>query len=428
MVRLLFLYAFCCTSVLYGQNTTRNLLYYIENAGNNSPLVRDYHNRIKIQQYEQQRLKAFYTHSRLEVNGDYLFVPVISCENGKTSFKWNAQDGTDYYGYDLGESSGSLHAGMNWTQPLLGNKNYKIAKEQTQIDMDILNDHIRMEKHRLERSVTEQYILCLLDKQQLGLADSVTEILNVQRDIVQKMVQNGLARQSDLHLLAIEQAANDELRMASLQSYYTHLMDLNVLCGIKDTVKVALEPIDLQLHLSADIPSSFLGQYRLDSLNTMASLHLFNLQYKPQLNLFVNGGLQTGDFAYAYKHFGWSAGLTFSWTLFDGKQRRWKEQQAQVQLNTIETYRLNFQNENHLRIQQCLTEIQRCDERKALLQEQINEYEALLADYRKEIQAGELSVIDYITVLKNKIQAEKNNLLLQANRQLLVVAFNYWNW
>ena len=84
--------------------------------------------------------------------------------------------------------------------------------------------------------------------------------------------------------------------------------------------------------------------------------------------------------------------------------------------------------QNHLRIQQYLTEIQRYDKRKALLRKQSAEYEALLADYRKEIQAGQLSVIDYITVLKSKIQVEKNYLLLQTNRQLLVAAFNYWNW
>ncbi|GEM_PF-3417946 len=61
-----------------------------------------------------------YRHSRLEADGAYLFVPVVSKDGGRTSFKWNAQDGKDYYGYDLGESSGHLHGGVTWTQPLLG--------------------------------------------------------------------------------------------------------------------------------------------------------------------------------------------------------------------------------------------------------------------------------------------------------------------
>ena len=100
------------------------------------------------------------------------------------------------------------------------------------------------------------------------------------------MIQSGSVRQSDLHLLTIEQAANDELRIAALQSYHTHLMDLNILCGIKDTAKVDLEHIDLQPDLSSDMLSSFWERYRLDSLNTVASLNTFHSQYKPQLNLF----------------------------------------------------------------------------------------------------------------------------------------------
>ena len=44
------------------------------------------------------------------------------------------------------------------------------------------------------------------------------------------------------------------------------------------------------------------------------------------------------------------------------------------------------------------------------------------------MQAGELSVIDYITVLRNRIEAEKEYILLETNRQLLINTFNYWNW
>lgn len=67
---------------------------------------------MQIEQDELQRLKAMYRHSLLEVNGDYLFVPIVSKDGGRTSFQWNARDATDYYGYDLGESSGFLHAGV----------------------------------------------------------------------------------------------------------------------------------------------------------------------------------------------------------------------------------------------------------------------------------------------------------------------------
>mgnify|MGYP000131565581 CR=1 FL=1 len=104
-------------------------------------------------------------------------------------------------------------------------------------------------------------------------------------------------KQSDLHLLVIEREANDELHTAACQDYHTHLMDLNLLCGIDEVTDVALSDISQPVRLRNDgEPSLFTEQYRLDSLNTAVALRSFNLQYKPKLDLFVNGGLQVATF------------------------------------------------------------------------------------------------------------------------------------
>ena len=335
----------------------------------------------------------------------------------------------DYYGYDLGESSGSFHAGATWTQPLLGRSSYKIAQEQAKINTDMANNRVRMEEHQLERSVTEQYLLCLLDKAQIDFTDSVGTVIDHRIEIVRKLVENGLSKQSDLNLLMIEKEANAELHTVARQDYHTHLMDLNLLCGIADTADVALADINLSVRLRSDgEPSLFTEQYRLDSLNTVISLRSFNLQYKPKLDLFVNGGLQVGDFSGWYRHFGWSAGLTFSWTLFDGRQKRLKERQAGWQQNTIRTYRENSEYQRNMRIKQCLSELGRYDEREKILDNQLAQYESVLSDYGREMDAGQVSVLDYITVLRNKIQTEKDRLLLRTNKQLVIAAYNYWNW
>lgn len=406
-----------------------SLAYYMEAAQQNSPLIQDYRNQKNIQQVEEARLKAFYTQAKVELSGEYLFVPVVSTANGKTAFKWNAQDGTDYWGYDLGQSSGHLLAGVTWTKPLLGGGLYKVAREQTKAAGDLFNYKIKLEKHQLERAVTEQYILCLLDRAQMDYADSVSAILNRQSVITGRLIKSGYAKISDSHLINIEQENNKDLYSSALQSYRSHLADLNILCGIRDTAYCDLEPVDLTLKVaSADIQPSFMEQYRVDSLQTVAGLHSFNLQYKPRLDVFANTGLQVGSFHSFEKHFGMSGGLTFSWLLFDGKQRRFKEQQAKAQLNSIRIYKDNFLLQNGLRKHQYITQLQAYDERYALLKKQLAEYDRLLLDYKKEIAAGQMSLIDYITVLRNKIQTEKDYLLLRTNRQLLIVAYNYWNW
>ena len=180
LLSFLYLYA-------YGQRTGKSLSDYVEAAKQYSPLLHDYRNQLQIEQAELRRLKALYTRSRLELNGDYLFVPVLTKDGGQTSFRWNAQDATDYYGYDLGESSGHLHAGATWTQPLLGHSSYKVAQEQSRINMDMARNHIRLEENQLERAVTEQYLLCLLDQTQIAFADSIDALLKRQTSLVRQL-------------------------------------------------------------------------------------------------------------------------------------------------------------------------------------------------------------------------------------------------
>lgn len=437
MIRFLFPLGCCllCLSAFgqvpdRGQIPEKDLPYYIETAKTNSPLLNDYRNQTAIRQAERQRLKAFYTHSRLELQGDYLFVPIISQDGGKTAFLWNAQEATDYYGYDLGESSGHLHAGLQWTQPLLGYSAYKVAKEQTEIQTAITNNDSRLENHRLERIVTEQYLLCRLDMAQIAFTDSLTALLDRQTDILRKRVENGLSKQSDLHLLLIEQTANREQHTAALQSYQSHLMELNLLCGIEDTSLVALpDPaIFLNAFPNATDNSLFVERYRLDSLNTAASLKEFNLQYKPQLNLILDAGLQIGDFHEFYRHFGWSAGLSFSWTIADGKQRKYKRLQADHQWNTITAYRTQAEKQRSMRIRQCLMELEKNTQRQQALEQQRDEYDQVLMEYTQEMKVGQVSIVEYLMVLQHKTAVEKELLVLQTNRQQIIVAYNYWNW
>lgn len=206
---------------------------YLDSARRNSPLNKEYVGRKEAAASERQRLKAFYTHSKAEVNGDLLFVPIVSLDGGGASFKWNAHDAMDYYGYDLGESSGYLHGGVTWTKPLLGGGLYKVAEEQADLDGDTASNEIRLEEHSLERLVTEHYLLCLLDKAQIVFADSVGSALDRQIEVVSRLVSSGMSSRSDLRLLEVEKEANNERRVSAFQSYWSHFMDLNLVCGIE---------------------------------------------------------------------------------------------------------------------------------------------------------------------------------------------------
>lgn len=402
---------------------------YVDAAKRSSPLLNDLRNQAAVQQAERMRLKAMHTHSRLELNGECLFVPIISKEGGRTSFEWDAQDGSDYYGYDLGESSTHLHTGVTWTKPLLGHGAFRAESALTEIAEMSADNSLRMEEHALERAVAERYLICVLDEVQVDFADSVDALLCRQTEVVRRLAQSGMARQSDISLLQIEREANKDAQAASRQSLSAHLADLNLLCGLADTTSRPFATADVvALRPTAGGASLFDEQYRLDSLRVGATLDAFNAQYRPRLDLTADAGLQTGDFAKWHRHFGWSAGLTFTWTIFDGRQRRWKERQATLEQSSIAAYRSDAERQRTMRKNQCLRQLDDYDERAQIIDAQIADYDSVLADYEKEMRAGQRSVLDYITVLRSKVRAERDRMALSANRQLVIAAYNYWNW
>lgn len=430
MKKVIFLIVFSAlTLITYSQSAPKKTLeYYIEYAKENSPLINDYKNQYKVSEYEAQRLKAFYTQSKLEVNGNLLFVPIVSKDNGNTRFQLTPQNAVDYYGYDQGVSSGNLQAGLTWTQPLFASSSYKAAHQQALVTQDINLNNIQLQGHELQRLVTDQYILCLLDKQKVAFADSILLILNEQENVIQKLAQSAIMKQSDYNLIKIEKAGYKESKRNYEQSYETHLLDLNILCGIKDTSIISLEEIKLDLNTLTD-NSRFLDKYRLDSLNLIARQAVSEIQYKPRINLFLDGGLRTSRYnSTTFNHFGMSAGITFAWTLFDGRQRKITRNQTNAELNTVSFDRENFIVQNNLRKRQYLSELKGYDDRSNIMQQQLTSYIQVLADYNREIQKGQLSVINYITVLKNRTQVAESYYLLQANRLLLINAYNYYNW
>lgn len=407
----------------------RTLSDFQKMAAKNSPLLADYGHRIELTDAELERLKAVYTHSRLEMAGDYLFVPVVSSDGGRVDFKCNAKDGRDYFGYDLGERSGHLQAGLTWTKPLLGAAAVNVAREQADVNRRVSLNAMRLERHRLERAVTEQYLLCRLDDIELALADSVAGLLERQIAVARRLSRSALMYQTDVRLLEAEQVANMEHRATCWQSRRAHLADLNLLCGIADTTDVCLVDENLTLQLrSVEASSGFVMQYRLDSLAVLTDVKAFNLQYRPQLNVFVDGGLVTGNFQRLAQRLGWSTGLTLRWTLIDGHQRRLMAHEATIRQNTIRTYRQNAELQRRLQLNRCLAELKSYDERSEMLNRQVTTYANVLAAYEREIRAGQRSVVDYLTVLRSKVQAQADCLLLQTNRRLVVAAYNYWNW
>jgi outer membrane protein TolC len=417
------------TILLFSNDTfAQGLAFYIGQAKENSPLIQDNKNQSEASHLEVDRLRALYTKARITLTGNFEVSPVISRDNGSSTLDLNPTDAANYNGFDLATTNGGAYQGLlTVNQPLFNENRFRVSAEEAMIGAQINQNTIQLTEHDLERFITDQYIVCLQDYKQAQSIEALLTIVDDQRNIILKLVENGLARQSDLSLLTIEQ----KLEQASLNSfrsaYRKDLTDLRILCGISDTTYQVLEDINLQR--TPDVTTSrFTERYRLDSLNLAATQAIFELQYKPALGLYGNAGLNAVYVPSLPNRFGISAGLNFSMTLGDGKQRSITRQRTSILMRSTRSYSSFFSRQNTVRKNGIITELNSVDERLALLEDQFNEYQKLLELYKQELKRGEIPVINYLTTLKTYLVAQREVVLLRSRKLSLINLYNYWNW
>lgn len=414
---------------LYGAAQAQHSLQdYINSAKNNSPLINENKNLIVANQAEAERIKALYNKAQVGLNANYLFAPIFSTDNGRNKLAINSNGADHYYGYDLGATNGGTYQGLlTLTQPLFNSKKTATLADQALINAQANQNTIALTGHDLEKTVTDQYLLCLLDKKLTAHQQQVLALLNQQRTIVKKLVNSSLLKSSDLTLLNIEYENNQGILTTYNSAYKRDLLDLNLLSGIKDTSITILDTVNLSFSTDKG-QSAYLEKYRLDSLSLIATQKAFETKYKPQLNFFTNTGLNAVNISNIANRFGLSAGLNLSWNFLDGQQKQISRKKTKALLESVSFYKDNFNAQNTVRKAKIVTEIQAYDNRMRNAEGQLREYQSLIDSYRKQIIQAQISVIDFINVLKNRSTLQRDYLQLQTSRLLLINAYNYWNW
>jgi hypothetical protein len=241
-------------------------------------------------------------------------------------------------------------------------------------------------------------------------------------------VNGSLLKSSDLTLLNIEYDNNVNVLITYQAAYHRDLLELKLLSGIRDTTINELDSLNLTLKDVEPTYSLYNEKFRLDSVSLVTGQKGFETKYSPQLSLFGNSGLNGPYFPTLGNRFGLSAGLTLTWNILDGHQKDITRRRTNSLLQSISFYKTNFQTQQSLRKTQILEELKSYDRRLKNSQQQLSDYESLLASYRKQVIQAQLSVIDFINVLKNRTTVQRDFLMLETNRQLLINAYNYWNW
>jgi len=406
----------------------RDLNYYLDQARNNSPLINKNQNDNKIIDLDLQQTERILKKPEINLESMVLFAPIITHTANSNRLDLVSNGSENYSGYDLGITNGGQYqAFLSLKQPLLGQSNLKVYSKKSDISKKQNDNSTTLTIHEIEQLVSYQYILCVRSKEQIKNGVQLLKQLDDQLGVMQKLVENAVYKQTDLLLLKIEKQ-NLELSNKSFEDdNKNNIYDLNILCGIKDTAKVEIQELDIHMKPEINSDSQFLTSYKLDSMGIMADQSLTELKYKPQLNLFANAGLNA-VYLPAFNRLGISAGLTFSYNIYDGNQRKFEKDKSKVNIQTLQFDRNQFISQQKINKDKIKSQINSLNERTTLIENQLNQYDKLYTAYQNELKQGLISVMDFKNLLKDITAKKQDYLLLRMEKLLLINSYNYWNY
>ncbi|MCL4483412.1 MAG: TolC family protein [Bacteroidetes bacterium] len=410
------------------QAQERNLDFYFDKAKVFSPLINQAQNANKIVGLDMEQIKSILSKPEINVDASVLFAPIISHDNNSNRLELVSNGANSYTGYDMAVTDGGQYQSMvSLRQPLFTGSSFRAYSGKTDILRQVNENRISLTSHELQQIISHQYLLCIRAKRTAETNRQLLAELSGQVKLMQKLVENAIYKQSDLMQLKIEYdnfKLNDERARSDFRS---NLYDLNLLCGIKDTSTVDLREIDPQIKIKPAYTSGFLNSYRLDSLNISAEQNISGLKYKPQINFFANAGMNA-VYLPTLNRLGLSAGLTLKWNIFDGQQRKLSRQKTAINLQTLNFEKQHFITQQEINKNALLNQIASLDKRKTMANSQLEQYEQLLKVYRAQLAQGEISVIDFKTMLRDLAYKRQECALLDLEKQALIISYNYWNY
>jgi outer membrane protein TolC len=389
----------------------------------NNPAIKESANNIRIKQLDKSLSESQLSLPQVNLNANYLFVPYFNNDKLITS-----NPPADAIGYDPSLSNGGLYsAQVNISKNLFNSGVVDAFNNQADVQIKSNESNIELIKHGLEKDVIDQYINCWQAQELYSLSRSNADTLKIQLDITEKLMLKGLVKQSDYLLLKIEfgnQLLAADLALNALKS---SIYQLNTLAGIKDTAIVQFEIVSLNTTENTTT-SKFFNQFIDDSLLILSQQSVFETKYAPQLNLFFNAGLEAVELNDIQRKFGMSAGLNFTLPLYDGSQKSITRQQSQISLNSVTSNKENQEIliKNKLRESAALIELNKTTSES--ISGQLNDFNNIILLSRAELSRGQLSMVDYITIIKNYIDLKKNWITTNSAYRQAINQFNYWNW
>lgn len=389
----------------------QNLDYFLAQGLHNSPLLRDYQNRLRSAQIDSLRLKATLG---LQINASSVnaYAPVIQG-----------------WGYDEVKTDiANVSALAGITREIIGNDNLRNKYQALHLQNQSTYIEGSLSEKDLKKSIISQYILAYGDQQQHKLNADVLAVLRQEERIVKKLTEKGIYKQTEYLSLLVNLRQQEILTAQSGIQSRTDLELLNAMCGIYDTVCIRLsEPVIVVIPPAELHNTLFYRQLETDSLKLVNADEQIDFAYRPKLSVYADGGYLSSMSYLPGKNFGMSAGLSLTMPIYDGGQRKMQHDQIDISEETRTGYRDFFTSQYRQQIGMLTRQlvshnqlIHQCEEQMA--------YAKTLIDANQELlSTGDISVTDYLLSVSNYYNAK--NLLIehQLTKFSIINEINYWS-
>ncbi len=397
------------TVIGFSQNN--NLNYYLRQALQNSPLLKDYRNQIESNQVDSLRILASY---KPQVTG-------ISYNSYPPTIKG--------VGYDEAITNGGQFSALVGVNKSLPNKKNLAAQfENIQLQNKSISNTSQISEQDLKRNITAQYITAYGDMLQLNFNKTIDSLLSREEAILKKLTEQNVYRQVDyLSFLVTLQQQRLLIKQQTIQFQYD-FASLNYLCGISDTASIILQDPDIKINTLPGIENSiFFKQFMIDSLKMINNKTLVDLNYKPKFNLFADAGFNSTLLYRAYNNFGTSFGISAIVPIYDGKQRKLQYSKIAIAERTRRNYQSFFISQYNQQIAQLAQQLKTTNDLINDINYQLKYSESLITVNGKLLEAGQAKITDYIQALNSYLNAK--NLITQntINRLQIINQINYWN-
>lgn len=395
-LKILFLY-FILGFSFCGQSQDLSLSHFLDYAAQNSPLLKEYNNKILSNTLDSLQQRAAYGF-------------IVSAEGAA-----NYAPSYAGWGYDKALTNGqSLFAGARVTKTLIGSNqlnarltSFEVLKKQLQAQQILSTQQLKL-------AITEQYIVTYTSQQLYKNANDINKVLEQEDLVLKKLTQASLFKQTDYLTFKVTLQQNELARRQLHADWQNNLMLLNFTSGIVDTSLLFLEAPVLENRTANFDSSVYQTAFIADSLQIANKASLINYDFKPKITAFSDAGYQSSFAKAAYKNLGFSVGIAVSLPLYDGHKKQMLLQQNNLVLETRKVYLAQTKNQYQQKLFQLQQQINAYEKLKSLASEQTVYAHTLIEANAKQLPTGDVKVLDFILSINNYLNLKVNSIQYQS--------------